>query len=123
MSHAAKEARIRRVHARFRAVTPRRNRRRWRPSVPAVLIGVIIVGLGGAVLTLPQTHLADPAMTGMSLKDKVRHLMASPNCSAARLVGVAPAYRGEPGYWRSHDADHDGVACEPIPARRLTRLR
>lgn len=115
MSHAAKEARIRRVNARFRAVTPRRYRRRWRPSVPAVLIGVIIVGLGGTVLMLPQTHLADPAMRAMSVKDKARHLLASPNCSAARLVGVAPAYRGEPGYWRNHDADHDGVACEPIP--------
>ena len=115
MSHAAEEARIRRINARFRAATPRRYRRQWRPSVPAVLISVVVVGVVGAILMLPQTHLADPAMRNMSMKDKARHLLASPNCSAARLVGVAPAYQGEPGYWKIHDADHDGVACEPIP--------
>ncbi|WP_245451207.1 excalibur calcium-binding domain-containing protein [Borborobacter arsenicus] len=32
-----------------------------------------------------------------------------------RLVGLAPALRGQPGYWRSNDADHDGIACEPWP--------
>ncbi|MBZ9741988.1 MULTISPECIES: excalibur calcium-binding domain-containing protein [unclassified Mesorhizobium] len=43
----------------------------------------------------------------------LRHLAAFPNCTAARLVGLAPARRGEPGYWPTHDADHDGIACEP----------
>ena len=75
----------------------------------------MVVGAVGAVLMAPQTHLADPGMRNMSMKDKARHLLASPNCSAARLVGVAPAHRGEPGYWTTHDADKDGVACEPIP--------
>ena len=43
----------------------------------------------------------------------LRHLAAFQNCSAARAVGLAPAHRGEPGYWPTHDADHDGIACEP----------
>jgi Excalibur calcium-binding domain len=43
----------------------------------------------------------------------VRHLLAAPNCDAERTVGLAPARRGQPGYWPSHDADSDGIACEP----------
>lgn len=118
MPPTAKELRLKQINARFKAVTPGRYRRRWRPSVPSVLISIMVIGAVGAVLVLPQTHLADPAMKDMSIKDRARHLLASPNCSAARLVGVAPARRGEPGYWDDHDADQDGVACEPIPAWR-----
>jgi hypothetical protein len=45
----------------------------------------------------------------------LKHLAAFPNCNAARLVGLAPAWRGEPGYWSRHDRDKDGIACEPWP--------
>ena len=45
----------------------------------------------------------------------LRHIAASPNCTAARAVGLAPAYSGQPGYWPSHDRDGDGIACEPWP--------
>jgi hypothetical protein len=34
------------------------------------------------------------------------------NCSAARAAGVAPLYRGQPGYRSALDRDNDGVACE-----------
>ena len=47
--------------------------------------------------------------------DAVGHLAAAPNCNAARSVGLAPARRGQPGYWLSHDRDRDGWACEPWP--------
>ncbi|WP_311974133.1 excalibur calcium-binding domain-containing protein [Bradyrhizobium glycinis] len=30
----------------------------------------------------------------------------------------APARPGEPGYWKHHDHDRDGIACEPWPERR-----
>ncbi|MCX7586227.1 excalibur calcium-binding domain-containing protein [Phenylobacterium sp. 58.2.17] len=116
MPPTAKELRLKQINARFKAVTPRRYRRRWRPSVSAVLVSIMVIGAIGFVLMLPQNHLADPAMVDMSIKDRVRHLLAAPNCSAARLVGATPARRGEPGYWDDHDADHDGIACEPIPA-------
>ncbi len=36
-----------------------------------------------------------------------------PGCNAARAAGVAPIYRGEPGYRPELDGDSDGVACEP----------
>ena len=42
----------------------------------------------------------------------MKHLTAFPNCGATRAVGLAPAVKGQPGYWRRHDRDRDGVACE-----------
>lgn len=35
------------------------------------------------------------------------------NCAEARAAGVAPIYRGQPGYADHLDRDGDGVACEP----------
>ena len=35
-----------------------------------------------------------------------------PNCSAARSVGAAPVYAGQPGYGSHLDRDGDGVGCE-----------
>lgn len=34
------------------------------------------------------------------------------NCTAARLAGAAPIFRGEPGYRPALDRDNDGIACE-----------
>lgn len=34
------------------------------------------------------------------------------NCTAAKAAGVAPLYRGQPGYRAALDRDNDGVACE-----------
>ena len=34
------------------------------------------------------------------------------NCAAARAAGVAPLYRGQPGYRPGLDGDSDGIACE-----------
>ncbi|WP_353745116.1 excalibur calcium-binding domain-containing protein [Sphingopyxis sp. SCN 67-31] len=34
-------------------------------------------------------------------------------CADARAAGVAPIYRGQPGYRDGLDADADGIACEP----------
>src|SRR5262245_7513058 len=45
----------------------------------------------------------------------LRHAAAAPNCTAARAMGLAPAWRGEPGYYPQHDDDRDGIACEPWP--------
>jgi Excalibur calcium-binding domain len=44
-----------------------------------------------------------------------RHALASPDCDAARSVGLANARVGQPGYYPQHDADNDGIACEPYP--------
>lgn len=45
----------------------------------------------------------------------LRHVLAAPNCDAARALELAPARRGEPGYYERHDGDGDGVACEVWP--------
>lgn len=45
--------------------------------------------------------------------ETLRHIAAAPDCNAARAMTLAPARRGEPGYYERHDADNDGVACEP----------
>jgi hypothetical protein len=55
------------------------------------------------------------ATSPWSVTMTLRHLIAAPNCDMTRLVGLAPAYRGEPGYRKSHDRDNDGIACEPWP--------
>nr|WP_292637286.1 excalibur calcium-binding domain-containing protein [Novosphingobium sp.] len=36
-------------------------------------------------------------------------------CNAVRARGLAPLYRGEPGYGTHMDGDGDGAACEPYP--------
>jgi hypothetical protein len=51
----------------------------------------------------------------------IRHAAATPNCAAARAVGLAPAYMGQPGYYPQHDRDKDGIACEPWPRRSSSR--
>jgi len=50
--------------------------------------------------------------------DTLRHIAAAPNCDAARFVELAPAHRGNPGYWSGHDGDADGITCEPRRGRR-----
>jgi hypothetical protein len=64
--------------------------------------------------------LAYPVVANLSrwpLSVALRHAAAAPNCAAARAVGLAPAYRGQPGYYPQHDRDRDGIACEPWPRR------
>ena len=101
-----------RVRRRFRAYWRRLDRpaRLWRLGRRALAIGAIAgscVALGYvALVTLSPWP---PLVT-------LRHLAAAPNCDAARAVGLAPAWRGEPGYYRSHDRDNDGWACEPLLA-------
>ena len=47
-----------------------------------------------------------------------KHLLAAQNCDTARVLVLAPAKVGEPGYWSKLDADNDGIACEPYRAVR-----
>ncbi|WP_407572088.1 excalibur calcium-binding domain-containing protein [Deinococcus altitudinis] len=35
------------------------------------------------------------------------------NCAQARAAGYISMRRGEPGYSKKLDRDHDGIACEP----------
>ena len=101
------EAELRGLKRRFRAVSRRYERAvmlrrlRRRARMWALLAG------GAAALYLGLNSLSPWPLTVA-----LRHIAAAPNCSAARVVGLAPARRGQPGYWPSHDRDGDGLACE-----------
>lgn len=41
-----------------------------------------------------------------------KHFAAAPHCAFAHYLGVDKAPMRQPGYWRHHDADRNGVACE-----------
>ena len=99
-----------RLKKRFAAVTRRieqlKSRRRiYRAAKGPALLGFALGGLGVAVFGLSPFP---PTLTLM-------HIAALPNCAAARVVGLAPSRTGQPGYYVRHDADNDGVACEPWP--------
>jgi hypothetical protein len=78
-------------------------RRLYRASVFPVLLIVIIGGFGAAILLRsPWPPLAT-----------VRHAVAFAGCSAANWVGLAPAVKGNPGYWRRLDRNGTGWSCMP----------
>src|SRR5262245_55196244 len=104
------EERLRELHRRLRAgsllPTTRANevRRYYRSAKIAVMAAIlafaVVWGLGSSPWPVVTT---------------LKHITSAPNCGFARLVGLAPARRGEPGYWKRHDRDEDGIACEPWP--------
>jgi len=101
------EERLRNLQRRFRAVSERHDPGRYYRSakiaaLAAIVAFAVVWGLGSSPW---------PVMTTL------RHIASAPNCGFARLVGLAPARRGEPGYWKRHDRDGDGIACEPWPPR------
>jgi Excalibur calcium-binding domain len=102
------EDRLRNLRRRFRAVSARHDRaskrRYYRSAKIAVLAAIVAFAVSWGLGSSPWS-----VMTTM------RHVASAPNCGFARLVGLAPARRGEPGYWKRHDRDRDGIACEPWP--------
>ena len=110
-----REVRLSRLQAAFRAVTrPLERRARWRRGMRVVSdVGApLLLTVGMALAILCVWSLTLPPWP---IEMKLRHFAAFPNCAAARSVGLAPALRGEPGYHPFHDADGDGIACEPRP--------
>jgi len=71
-----------------------------------VFVVLVVLALCAVVLVSPWP-----------LPVTLRHLAAVRNCSDASGLGLAPARRGEPGYWSRHDRDDDGIACEAWPKR------
>ena len=95
------------VRTRFRRWEKRTFRSRR--AIRAWVLPLVIVGVVTAVVAL-QIH-RKPWPWHVTL----RHMLAAPNCDFARLADLAPARRGQPGYYGRHDADQDGIACEPWP--------
>ncbi|MGD1238866.1 excalibur calcium-binding domain-containing protein [Mycobacterium seoulense] len=70
------------------------------------MAGAIAVGIAVAppAQAAPSTTTTTSPTTGASVY--------YPNCKAACADGVAPIYRGQPGYRPGLDRDGDGIACE-----------
>lgn len=100
------------VRRQFEQVSGRIDRpRRLRSAAMSLALGCMVGAvIGGA-------YAAFDRLSPWSLVTLGRHLAAAPNCSAAQWVGLAPAERGDPGYYQRHDRDQDGIACEPFTYR------
>jgi Excalibur calcium-binding domain len=88
------------------------RKRKWRTQRlrqhRGTLLLIAAAAIGGFVYVGAQL-VGDPT----SAKPAFYASLPIPNCATARALGLAPAYRGDPGY-RSHlDRDNDGIACEP----------
>jgi hypothetical protein len=102
----AAETRLRKLKDGFERVSDRWDRPiKRRKLYRAVMIAAIAATAG---IALTWYFLTSP----WPLIPTLKHLAAFPGCDAARFVGLAPAYRGQPGYWARHDRDRDGIACE-----------
>ncbi|WP_349645025.1 excalibur calcium-binding domain-containing protein [Bradyrhizobium manausense] len=108
---AGAEKRLRNLQRGFRAASARYDRQRQRQTVIGVVIGVAAFAFAFAVVW-------GLASSPWPVTTTLRHIASAPNCDFARLVGLAPARRGEPGYWQHHDRDRDGISCEPWPPPR-----
>ncbi|WP_348638272.1 excalibur calcium-binding domain-containing protein [Bradyrhizobium sp. ISRA463] len=105
------EQRLRDLQRRFRAVSTRLDRASKLRSVLKAAIAIVAATVSFAIVWGVASNPWPAATT-------FRHIASAPNCDFARLVGLAPARRGEPGYWKHHDGDGDGIACEQWPRRR-----
>jgi hypothetical protein len=93
-----------------------RARRRPHDWKQASTTAFVVVGI--AWLAAPQMNSLWTTTT--SSPEEVARIETSvhySNCDEARDAGVAPIYRGEPGYREGMDGDADGVACEPYRGR------
>jgi hypothetical protein len=97
--------RLERLQRRFRALSPKRRRKwlTWDRFWLAAACGLLFA----ATYAFASTSLdfGSPVIA-------LRHYAALGSCDAAASVGLAPARRGQPGYWSTNDRDKDGVACE-----------
>lgn len=78
---------------------------------------VLMIALAGALalgcgLWALKTHSVPPHPSTWSVSIQGMHMAASQGCDAAHAVGLAPAFKGRPGYWPHLDRDNDGIACE-----------
>ncbi|MBB4101404.1 excalibur calcium-binding domain-containing protein [Sphingomonas kyeonggiensis] len=60
-----------------------------------------------------STAMADQIRANEEQQRMVEQSRHFHNCNEARSAGVAPIYRGSPGYRSELDGDSDGIACEP----------
>jgi hypothetical protein len=108
-ANSDKEERLRELKRGFRAVSRRYERAMMARKLPRfAMIATLAVVVASAVA---WGFIKSP----WPFASTVAHIMSVPNCAAARAVDLAPAKKGQPGYWGRHDRDGDGLACEPWP--------
>ncbi|MBL4768774.1 MAG: excalibur calcium-binding domain-containing protein [Rhodobacteraceae bacterium] len=88
---------IRAAQLRARTLSP------WRIGLKLLSIPVIAVSVAVSIYIRTSPYEPDRALA---------HLIARANCDTARMVGLAPAYRGGLGYHARNDANGNGVTCE-----------
>ena len=94
------EQRLRNLQRRFRAVSARHDRAIKLHRVIATAVVAFAVAF---------TVVWDLGSSPWPVTTTLRHIASVPSCDFARLVGLAPARLGQPGYWKHHDRDGDGV--------------
>jgi len=104
------EREARRIRAQFARVSngffaARRRKDFFKKRKRTLIVGAIsVLGIAAGFIMSPWP-----------VADTVRHIAAFPDCEAAARVDLTPARRGQPGYYKRHDLDRDGIACEPVP--------
>lgn len=86
--------------------------RRQRTSSILAMLRAWGLGLGLLVFALALVWLTVGRLSPWPVPVTMRHYLASESCYSASGVGLAPARRGEPGYWPKLDGDRDGISCE-----------
>ena len=92
-----------------------RSRRTRQPESFAVQVitGCLFVGVASWTLAPQLTSYWRTASKSAAELQAIEHSANYRNCDDARAAGVAPIYRGSPGYREGMDGDSDGIACEP----------
>lgn len=82
-----------------------------------ILIGAVM--LGGAAGFMWAKLPPELTMSGEELAHlkEVEASVHYSGCDEVRRLGLAPLYRGQPGYGSHMDGDGDGIACEPYRGR------
>ncbi len=104
------EASIRAIQRQMRQ-DAKQNRRR-QPAEPFPFGQVVMTMLlcaGGAAGGL---MLRDDAARFGSYELAAKHEASIVSCEVVRKLELAPAAKGQPGYWAHLDVDKDGWACE-----------
>jgi hypothetical protein len=103
----------------------------WVATEPAPVIAAPIVSLAEPVeppaparksvirpvAAEPDTHVVRGSVGADSARPRgnarVEPSVYYAGCREVRAAGLAPLYRGQPGYRSGMDGDNDGIACEP----------
>lgn len=86
----------------------------WRTIGECLLAAVVLGGAAGWGLNQFDQYRAAQAKR-QALLAALPAGYVFPGCNAVRAHGLAPLFRGEPGFSDYMDGDRDGIACEPYP--------